>query len=233
MNGLKRVLNKESSLIYKAILKYGYSNFSLDIIEYCSSDVVIIREQYYIDLLSPEYNILKTAGSRLGKKHNLETKKAISITSRGRKILNNKNFKINNNNFSSKFVTYNTKIKLSLRSQGIKVKIFDKSNNFISEFPNIKSAAKYLGVHYNTISKIFNTGISYDEFIYKFEIKDIRILIYDCNRKLIEILKNAKETSKVYNIPRSTLSSYIKSGKLYKNKFFFRLNSEKKLLLYY
>ena len=31
------------------------------------------REQYYIDLIKPEYNILKIAGSSLGFKHSLKT----------------------------------------------------------------------------------------------------------------------------------------------------------------
>lgn len=33
----------------------------------------IQREQYYLDLLKPDYNILKTAGSFLGFKHSEET----------------------------------------------------------------------------------------------------------------------------------------------------------------
>jgi len=37
-----------SSAIYSALLKYGYSNFSLDILEYCEIDALIEREQYYI-----------------------------------------------------------------------------------------------------------------------------------------------------------------------------------------
>lgn len=57
---------KQSSIIYKSILKYGHSKFSLDILEYCESSLCIAREQYYLDLLKPEYNILKIAGSRLG-----------------------------------------------------------------------------------------------------------------------------------------------------------------------
>lgn len=52
--------------IYKAILKHGHSNFSLEILEYCKPSEILEREQYYIDLLKPEYNLLKTAGSRLG-----------------------------------------------------------------------------------------------------------------------------------------------------------------------
>ena len=53
---------KRSSVIYSAILKYSYLNFSLDILEYCKSELLIKREQYYIDLLKPEYNISKIAG---------------------------------------------------------------------------------------------------------------------------------------------------------------------------
>lgn len=50
---------KGSIIIYRALLKYGHANFSLDIIEYCEPNVLINREQYYINLLNPEYNILK------------------------------------------------------------------------------------------------------------------------------------------------------------------------------
>jgi group I intron endonuclease len=62
------------SLINEALLKYGYSYFSLEILEFCESSEAILREQYYLDLLKPEYNILKNAGSSLGRKHSEETK---------------------------------------------------------------------------------------------------------------------------------------------------------------
>ena len=38
-------------IIYRALLKYGYKNFSLDILEYCEPDVLIKREQYYIKII--------------------------------------------------------------------------------------------------------------------------------------------------------------------------------------
>ena len=50
-------------LINKALVKYGYSNFSLEILEYCDPALAISREQYYIDLLKPIYNLAKVAGS--------------------------------------------------------------------------------------------------------------------------------------------------------------------------
>lgn len=63
--------------IYKSLLKNGYSNFSLEILEYCAPEKCIKREQHYLNLLKPEYNILNTAGSLLGFKHSNETKAKI------------------------------------------------------------------------------------------------------------------------------------------------------------
>ena len=52
--------------IYKAILKYGHSNFIFEIIEYCEPQEAIQREQYYLDLfdLSPS-SILRRRDSFL------------------------------------------------------------------------------------------------------------------------------------------------------------------------
>jgi hypothetical protein len=60
--------------IYSAILKHGHSNFSLEIIEYCGPSDLISREQYYLDLLKPEYNLLTIAGNSTDYKHTVESK---------------------------------------------------------------------------------------------------------------------------------------------------------------
>lgn len=78
--------SKKNSIIYSSLLKYGYSNFSLEILEFCNSDNIIIeREQFYINSLKPEYNILKIAGSSLGHKASEETKKKISLARIGKR----------------------------------------------------------------------------------------------------------------------------------------------------
>jgi len=57
---LRKLKEKDGSIIiYRSLLKYGHSNFSLEILEYCDKKSLIKREQYYINLLKPEYNILK------------------------------------------------------------------------------------------------------------------------------------------------------------------------------
>lgn len=75
---LEREVKRINSVIYMALLKYGYSSFSLEILEYCEPKKCIEREQYYLDLLKSEYNTLKNAGSLLGFKHSEETKFKIS-----------------------------------------------------------------------------------------------------------------------------------------------------------
>lgn len=67
---------------------------------------------------------------------------------------------------------------------------------------------------------IFKTGKSYDDYTYKFEIKDIRIWVYDYNHNLVKILDNLKKASLWYKIPSTTMYRYIKSGKLKKNIIF-------------
>jgi len=160
-----------SSIINNSILKYGYINFSLDILEYCEPSLCIKREQYYIDWLIPEYNICKIAGSPLGVKRNITFSMNLSKAKRGKKY----NIRINNINIIPMITTPEAKLKMSLRAGGVSVKIFDISNNLVNEFPTMLSAAKYLGVTHKTIRNIFNTGKSYDSYIYKFEIKDIKV----------------------------------------------------------
>ena len=70
---LERKVKGNNSIIYKSLLKHGYPHFTLDILEYCSIEDLISREQYYLNNLNPEHNILKTAGSLLGFKHSEAT----------------------------------------------------------------------------------------------------------------------------------------------------------------
>ncbi len=65
----------KGSIISKALLKYGYSAFSLEIFEYCDAKDLMERESYYIRLLNPEDNILQEGFTRLGIKHTDETRK--------------------------------------------------------------------------------------------------------------------------------------------------------------
>ena len=56
---LTREIKRIKNMVYSALLKYGYSNFKLEVLEYCDSEVLLSKEQEYLDIYCPEYNILK------------------------------------------------------------------------------------------------------------------------------------------------------------------------------
>ena len=75
-----RKRRRHSLYFQKYYNKYGVSDLQFSILESCSKEKLIEREQHYIDLLKPEFNTLKIAYSPLGYKHSEETKKKISET---------------------------------------------------------------------------------------------------------------------------------------------------------
>ncbi len=77
----KKELGRYNMRIYKALLKYKHSNFSLAILEYCPVSKLLLREKYYIDFLEPEYNTCKEPGNTtLGNRFNLSSETAASPT---------------------------------------------------------------------------------------------------------------------------------------------------------
>ena len=74
-----------------ALLKHGYSNFSITILEYCEVTELLIREKHYWEKYTPEYNIAKKPGAPMsGRKHSDETKQIMSDTAK--KIYNSGHF---------------------------------------------------------------------------------------------------------------------------------------------
>jgi group I intron endonuclease len=80
---LSYIKSKDNYIISRALIKYGYTNFSLTILEYCDKSNLFAREQNYLDKLNPQYNILKTAGSYKKFKHSEKTKIKISKSLKG------------------------------------------------------------------------------------------------------------------------------------------------------
>jgi group I intron endonuclease len=140
-----------SSLICKALLKYGHSAFTLEVLEYCEPGDAIAREQYYLDLFKPEYNILPTAGSsyghlrseetqtkisqaRLGSVHFQETKDKIAAALLGNKHSEESRAKMKARVFSEMHLTNLRSHLAELNAQkSIKIKITDIETNTTTE----------------------------------------------------------------------------------------------------
>jgi group I intron endonuclease len=172
--------------IHKALLKYGYSNFSLQILEYCDPDKAIVREQYYIDLLEPAYNILKFAGSRLGFKHSPDTKEKFRIHGSSKKNLEhlkNLHSRIRNDlqwkanrieglkklhtdpewriKTSERLKIFNASLKGRVRPEGagkpkIQLLVCDLETKTEKLYSSVSEAAKALGISPKSISRYYS-----------------------------------------------------------------------------
>lgn len=131
--------------------KYGEDHFIFEIVARCPSEYCIKLEQWFLDNLKPEYNLVKTAGNTLGykmkpsqKKHlygnkyglgttrSEETKEKMSAWQRGRKL--------------SK-----THIENISKGSSKKVYQYNLEGSFIKEWSSAKIAGDYFKVHRNSI----------------------------------------------------------------------------------
>lgn len=142
-----------ASLICRALLKYGYAGFRLEILEYCPSSIVLVREQFYLDKFNPEYNILKVAGSNLGYKHSEASLKSMSIASKRRNEL-------------EEVLKFKREVMLGRKLSKNHLDGMAKNNPFKvsvilssvetgkrEEFTSMAKAALFLGVHETTVKR--------------------------------------------------------------------------------
>ena len=135
-----------------ALLKYGYSNFRLEILEHCDKKEAVSREQHYLDLFKPEYNILTVAGSTLGFRHSQETRDHMKI----HHLLDDKVRK--NRSLARLGVKASdlTRAKLSAATTtliGIPVVVKNIKTNEETEYVNLTEAAKAIGVSRTAVKK--------------------------------------------------------------------------------
>jgi GIY-YIG catalytic domain len=117
---------RSNSEIYRALLRDDYLNFKLEILQYCTHNDLIKWEQYYIDTLNPEYNILKVARSNLGFKHSAKT------------INKLKNYKPSS--------VALMKLRLAKELSGNIVIVINKKKGNITKYPSVRKAARELNV---------------------------------------------------------------------------------------
>jgi len=133
----------------------------LEIIEYCDPENCIPREQFYIDLLKPEYNILPKAGSNLGFKHSEETLnkmrgRIFSIETLAKMSIARKGNK--NAMFGRIGIKHPMYGKLKPEGSGRpsqKISVLDTLTNKKTVFDSIGSAAEAIGIKQSRISMYF------------------------------------------------------------------------------
>lgn len=198
------IKSKKGFIINRALIKYGYSNFSLTILEYCDKSNLLIREQYYFDKLNPQYNILKTAGSSQGFKHSDNTKTKISKSLKG----------IYTGEKSALFGRIHqeeTKKLMNLKKAGKNNPLFGK---FHSENSKDLMRQKALGRKHSDETKL-NMSTKRGNTVNVYE---------KCSSegfKLIGSFVSARRAAKFLEMSGSTIIKYMKSGAIFKDRYKF------------
>lgn len=195
---------QQNMLIHKALLKYGYSNFSLEILEYCDPSDVIERKQYYINKLNPEYNLHRTAGSPFGYKHTEDTlaKFKNRVMTAEHKALLVKHLKKLANTDEHKERGRLHMIKLN-KLKGFSIEVIDTKTQETTIYPSLREAARTIGCSHCSISNV----------IKNFQEKGVKRLLK--NRYFIKMNETVggsgvvKSEQHVMNIPEELKGTYI------------------------
>jgi group I intron endonuclease len=205
---LSYLKNRETLVISRALIKYGYSNFSLEILEYCEIDNLTEREQYYMDKLNPRYNTLKIAGSSLGHKHSEETKAKISKALKGIYVKEK-------SPLFGRTHSEETKALMSLTRSKI-----NNLGKFHTEESKELMRQKALGRKHT------------EETLLKMSaIRGYSVNIYEkCDSegfKLIGSFVSIRRAAKFLDISSNSIKLYINSGKIFKDRYKFTGESSK------
>ena len=201
---LSYLISRNNYIISRALIKYGYSNFSLTILEYCDKSDLLLREQYYFDKFNPQYNILKIAGSSRGFKHSEETKIKISKALKGVYIKKK-------SSLWGRFHTEETKKVMSKKKMKTNNPLFGKTHS-----ANSKELIR---------QKALNRIVSSETKLKMSAIHGHPINIYEKSSSgkfnLIGNFVSIRKAGKFLGISPNTITKYKNLGKIYKNRYKF------------
>lgn len=235
---LKTKLNTGNSAIYNAILKYGHSNFKLEILEYCEPPCTIFWEQSLLDFLKPGYNILGKAGSSLGFNHSEETKTLLSKIRKGKThleetkakmsearkgfTLSKETKKIIGEVHRGKIVSEETKTKMSEARKGIKRSLETKTKisearkgKIMSEETKTKISAALKGENSPNFGKI--TPKEVRAKISAAKGQQVKVMDKDTNE--VTTYSSGRAAAIALGCSDRTVRLYIDSQKLYKGRW--------------
>jgi len=127
--------------LQRAWTKYGKQCFAFYVMEFVSDALLIEAEQFYIDLLKPEYNILPRAGSPLGVRLSAATKKKIGDANRRRVWTGESRAKVSAARLGKKH-TEDAKKKMSAARKGKKQSaehVFNRTSTRIGTHPTARA----------------------------------------------------------------------------------------------
>ena len=120
--------NHHSIVLQRAFNKYGEENFEFIILEKCSKEELISKEQVYLDTLNPIYNINKIAENCTGRILPQKSRNKISIKNKGRKHSAETRKKLSEYRLNNPLIfTDEIKLKISISKKGVNNPMYGKT----------------------------------------------------------------------------------------------------------
>ena len=203
----------QNSHLQAAWNKYGEDNFIFSIIELCSIDSLLDREQYFINMINPEYNQTLVAGK-------------VEMTTDRRKKLS----------CSIAQAYKDGKMQRTIKT----IYQYDLRGNYIREYASLGEASNALNISISNLSCAANGKCNiaggYVWRFYKadkldvwfnrmgrpitkepYKLKNIKIVLINNNKYLV--FKNAKEVSNIIGCSTSKVYNSIRRNSLLLNKY--------------
>lgn len=187
--------NSKGSIICKALIKHGHDSFNLKILEYCSLENLLVREQYYIDTLKPEYNILSLAGNSRGYIHTEASKELMSLGRKGWE--------------------YTPDELANFSSESVRNKSTVLTNSVTGEtltYPSMKSAAEFLDTTATTLRNYLSKNLPYNDYIISVNVdnelssKPQSLLLTNMQDSSTKEFSTIKDAAVFLEVSRSSLS---------------------------
>ena len=208
--------------INTALLKYGFSNFSLEVLEFCEASKLMQQEQYYFDTLRPEYNILKTPGSPdrgKGWKHSAATLEKIRLAA-----INRSPEQLNRSSIA--------------QPSSQKLEVINIITGVKTIYHAMKAAARELGIDRRYIENYIYLKQKkpvIDKYIFNFVDGNVNNINKQSTCKKIQVLDLEKNTKMIYpsitkaarilGLRQAAISLYLKDErtKPYRKRYLFTL----------
>jgi group I intron endonuclease len=187
--------------IYMALLKYGYENFTFEIIEYCKPIDAVVLEQKYLDKYDFDYNINGQANSNLGYKHTETTLAKM----KGRQNL--KGYKHSEDNIQKAIKRQKIKETLKRRKRAEKkidyLNLFEnRSSAFMTEQSVLELEYQVASNNKSQLSSFFNLG----------KRRILAVKITDIQTKDSIYFNSVREARLALDISDSLIRSYAKKS---------------------
>jgi group I intron endonuclease len=142
--------NKHLQNFYK---KYGFNSLIFNVLEFCKKEVLIEREQYYFSRYNSKFNIVKYAGSTLGRKCPEHVKLKISNSLKKAELKGiKKSDETKKKMRKPKSTSHILKIKQAQKDVIKTVYQYTLNLELINVFESVSFAAKYLEIDRRQIS---------------------------------------------------------------------------------